>query len=107
MKAWWPLLVCCLLTPLFVLLGVASAGAGHGDYRLAKLLFPFTMVSTSLFGAVTEPLFALALVQYPVYGLVLGLANHKGKLAAVASAVLAVHVLAVYLCVWFPNPSFS
>lgn len=107
MKAWWPLLVCCALTPVCLLLGVASAGAGHGDYRLAKLLFPFTMLSTSFLGSITGPFVALALVQYPAYGVALGLANRNGRLAWAAAVMLAVHGLAALLCFAIPNPSFS
>ena len=52
-------------------LGLMSAGAGHGDYFLAKILFPYTLLSTAAFDRI-EPPFMFLLIQYPVYGVVIG-----------------------------------
>ena len=40
-----PLVASLVATPFFLLLGFASAGAGHGDYVLARILFPYTMLA--------------------------------------------------------------
>ena len=76
-----PLVVSLVATPLFLLAAVASAGAGHGNDLLAKILFPFTMLSTLVFGLIIVPAIALAVLQFPFYGFILGRANVKGSLA--------------------------
>jgi len=53
---WTPLILSLIVTPLFLFAAVASAGAGHGSYILAKILFPFTLLSTMLFGSIIVPL---------------------------------------------------
>lgn len=43
-----PFLVSIMATPVFLLAAAVFAGAGDGSYLLAKILFPFTMLSTRL-----------------------------------------------------------
>jgi hypothetical protein len=47
---------------------LAAAGAGHGSYLPAALLFPFSMLIASAVGTVNPGIVVLALAQYPVYG---------------------------------------
>jgi hypothetical protein len=75
---------------LFV--AILSGGAGHGDYFWAWVLFPFTM---SLAFPITTPLIVLAIVQFPIYGVVVGLASLKGKTIHALLCVAAVHLLGV------------
>ena len=55
-------------TPIAAFLAVASAGAGHGTYGFARLLFPYSMALTLVTGSITTPLIALAVAQWPVLG---------------------------------------
>jgi hypothetical protein len=87
-------IVALVLTPILLLLGVGSAGAGHGDYRLAMMLFPYTMLSTAVFDSITVPFIALAIIQFPLYGVALGYANQKGRFGWVAILLGVVHGLA-------------
>ena len=73
------LVIALVITPVFLCAAVASAGAGHGHYLWAKILFPFTMLSARVFGSITVPFIALAIVQFPLYGLILAIANVKGR----------------------------
>ena len=41
--------------PVAATLAIISAGAGHVDYFMAKVLFPFTMLSTFVLGSITVP----------------------------------------------------
>lgn len=91
---WIPVIVSLVVTPIALLLGVGSAGAGHGDYRLAMMLFPYTMLSTAVFESITVPFIALAIVQFPLYGVVLGYANQKGCFGWVTILLGVVHGLA-------------
>jgi hypothetical protein len=65
----------------------------HGSYFLMTILFPFRMLVT--FHPITELFVLLAVVQFPVYGIILGFANMKGKLIPVALVLLAIHALAI------------
>jgi uncharacterized membrane protein YqjE len=95
------------VTPLFILGGIASAGAGHGNYVLAKVFFPFTMLSTILFGSIITPFIALAIVQFPLYGLLIGTANEKRRLAPYAIGLVTIHALAVVTCFLLVRENFS
>src|SRR5262245_47802755 len=97
-----------LVTPLAASWGVISAGAGHGHYEFARLFFPYTMLLTRLTGdTITLPLMALALIQFPLYGLVIGLAAAKGHIALAMVPLLVVHTATVILCFSGMIPNFS
>jgi multidrug efflux pump subunit AcrB len=104
---WKPVLISLLATPFFVLLGFLSAGAGEGNYFLTKILFPFTMLSTVVFDSITDPFILLAIVQFPLYGVVLGVANIMGKLRASEVGLLSLHTIVVALCFILINKNFS
>ncbi len=93
MRFWMPVLVSLGLTPILFCLGVGpylegllSHSSGHKT-NLASIL--------------------LAIVQFPLYGIILGLANTKGKrtLVVLAFVLLAVHGLAIALCFSSGNPN--
>lgn len=102
-----PLVVFVIATPLFLFAAVASAGAGHGSYLLAKLLFPFTMFSTLMFGSIIAPAIVLAVLQFPFYGFILGRASVKGSFRTRAAVLLVIHVLAVAVCFILIGENFS
>lgn len=101
-----PASVSLALTPVFLLLGTASGGGGHGDYFLAKLLFPLSMFSTLFLGSITWPFIVLAVVQYPAYGVVLGLANKNNRLMRASGILFSIHALLASLCLIAPNSNF-
>jgi hypothetical protein len=96
-RKWTPFLISIIATPFLVLVGIASAGAGHGSYVFATLLFPFTILSLVLRLMIFHPpqgdspsdlLFLLsALLQFPVYGAVMSIVKRKLILAAIIGAV--------------------
>ena len=55
-----------------------------------KILFPFTMLSTVAFDTITIPFLILGLLQFPAYGIVLGLMNRRSAflLGLIALAIL-------------------
>ena len=93
-KFWVPFVCSLVLTPIILVVGLTSAGAGHGSYSWVKALFPYTMLSAAAFGDIYFPFAFLALFQFPIYGLVLGRANEKGRAARSAAILLAAHVAA-------------
>jgi len=95
------------MTPLFLYFGIASGGAGHGNYLLAKIVFPFTMLSTKAFGSIIAPFILLAIIQFPVYGFILGWANAKNRIFLPAAALLLLHSAAVIACFFVVDANFS
>ncbi len=56
-----------IFTPFAILMGFLSAGFGHGDYILARALFPWTMILSILRGEISTLFIILAFLQYPLY----------------------------------------
>lgn len=93
---WLPLLLFSLVVgPACLYLAVVSAGMGHGSYTAALMFFPFTMLSTRLFGSITAPFALLAIIQFPIYGFILGSATAKGRLVRTMLLLLLVHALTI------------
>lgn len=101
------LIVGICATPVALSIGGFSAGAGHGGYLLAKLLFPFTMLSTVTVGSITMPLFLLALAQFPTYGWLIGSGVRAGTKNLRLWFSVTVHVSTVALNFIIPNSNFS
>ena len=106
-KFWLPVILSLVATPVCLFLGVASGGAGHGDYVLARILFPFTMLSASLFDSITVPFIVLGVIQFPLYGIALGAANVRAKLPPASAVLLAAHALFAVACFVVPDELFS
>jgi hypothetical protein len=104
---WRPVIISVILTPIFLFLAVISAGAGHGNYFFAKVLFPFTMLSTIGFHSITAPFMLLAIVQFPIYGIVLGRVRRRERLRRMSIWLITLHSLAVLACLLFVDRNFS
>ncbi|MEK7856678.1 MAG: hypothetical protein AAB288_11355 [Acidobacteriota bacterium] len=104
---WPPFVVMIVLTPFFLLAGIGSAGSGHGSYFIAKLLFPFTMLSTTQSDEITVPFVALAFAQFPLYGIFIGLINKRGNLILGFVRLATIHVVASILCMLLVGENFS
>jgi hypothetical protein len=98
------------LTVPAVFLGIASAGGGHGDYALARAVFPVPMLLTlATHDTISVLSIVLALAQFSIYGAVIGwcsVASRKALLVAIA-AVLLLHLLAATACFAGAVPNFS
>ena len=101
-----PIVASLVATPPLLFVAVLSTGAGHGSYFLAKILFPFTMLSTVLFSSIVVPFIVLAILQFPLYGLLLGRANAMGTFSRWQRRLLIAHLLAVAACFLLVGKSF-
>ena len=101
------MIVSLIVTSLALLLGVGSAGAGHGDYRLAMILFPYTLLSAAIFVSITTPFIILAIMQFPLYGIALGHANEKGRISLMSILLCVVHGVAATAMFLVANENFS
>lgn len=92
-----PLAVGIAWTPFAVLWGIASAGMGHGDYVAATILFPVTILSMAWVGSINHLFVFVALVQWPLYGLLLSLALRRSRRLCLLAFLLLIiaHVVAV------------
>ena len=106
-RFWVPVVCSLVVTPIALLLGVASGGAGHGNYFAAMLLFPYTMLSAAAFDSIYLPFVLLAVVQFPAYGIVFGRANETGRIVRVAVILVAAHAVAVVAVLLFASEKFS
>lgn len=90
-----------------LLLAIGSAGAGHGDYLYAKLLYPYMMLASLLpFDSFAIPFILFAIPQFPLYGALCGLADAKGRLLMVGLAIIIMHASAIALCFLFLSEIF-
>ncbi len=89
-----PFLISVVVTPFLLLLALISTGAGHGDYFWARVLFPFTMNSLWIVHYISYPFVALAVIQFPLYGFLLGQANIRGRFRRCLTLLLLIHSLA-------------
>jgi hypothetical protein len=87
-----------------LLVAFVAAGAGHGTYVPAKLLFPYPLALTAITHSINGLLIALALLQFPAYALV-AVANRNRHW--VPGALMALHVLAVVAAFLFADRSFT
>jgi hypothetical protein len=99
-------LLCVLITPVLLFLVVLAAGGGHGSYFPAKMLFPWTMMSTAATKSLAQPFIALGIAQYPLYGVILDASRATGRFKPASLALAAAHVAALMLAFAISSPSF-
>lgn len=92
---------------LSALLAIGFAGAGHGTYAPAKILFPYSMALTGVTGVISGPLIALALLQYPLYAWVCSRWGATLGRRKAVGVIAALHAVAVIAAVVTADPSFT
>ena len=102
-----PFALILVLTPFFLLVGFFSAGAGHGSYFFAKVLFPFTMMSTVFYDEITLTFLVLGVFQFPIYGVFLGAMNRLCLKRSAIVALSILHVCATAACFLLIGENFS
>jgi hypothetical protein len=85
---------------------ILAAGAGHGTYAPAKLLFPFAMLLAVAARTIDLPSLILAGLQFPLYGIILGSVS-SSRMRSVASAFGVIHLIAMAVVFAIPDQSFS
>ena len=100
------LVAACAVEVLAIVAAVAFAGGGHGIYGPAALLFPYTMFSTRFFEGIAIPFRIVALVQFPVYGTLIGWAICRSRAKMIVWAITTIHALAALAAVLGRGQSF-
>jgi hypothetical protein len=101
------LLAFVIVTPVFLFITVLAAGGGHGSYLPAKLLFPWSMAGTAFTGNITQALVAMAIAQYPVYGVMLDCARYAGRFNPGLMALAAIHFIGMNTALLMAHPTFT
>jgi hypothetical protein len=100
LEFWKPIIVSLIVTPLALFAGGVSAGGGHGDFVWLKVLFPYSLLQAFIFQSAALGIL-LAVVQFPVYGIIMAFAG-KGRSFGLTGLILTlVHISATVLCFVF------
>jgi hypothetical protein len=88
------------------LAAVLSGGAGHGSYVAARALFPFSLLLTRVEGSIGSAAICVGLLQFPLYGALIGSAITR-KAGRVVFVLAAAHFIAAVACFSGLLPDFS
>lgn len=105
-KFWRPVIVSLVLTPVCLFIGLVSAGMGEGNFILARVLFPYIFFIPYIAKLILilpenlppEIVLSPSIIQFPLYGFVLGMANKKDAFNHVAVFIVALHLFSMILC---------
>ncbi|WP_183926517.1 hypothetical protein [Sphingomonas sp. BK069] len=89
-----------------ILAAIMSGGTGHGSYVAARVLFPFSMLLTRLEGEIGPVAMGAGLLQFPLYGALVG-RTVTVKTDRAVFFVAAVHLVAGLACFSNLLPNFS
>jgi len=94
-RFWIPVVVSLGVTPFALCVGIGFAGAGHGTIFPMWILFPlWWLIFSDGLAHSNFVLFPPLIVQFPIYGIILGFANVKRKLILAACVLLWIHLSA-------------
>jgi hypothetical protein len=86
---------------------IVAAGAGHGSYVPAKLIFPVGMLGPVFRQSLTPPWVIAVVLQFPIYGLLIGRAYHSRRVRLTALCVAAFHFLVAAVSFVCDHGAFS
>lgn len=89
-----------IVTIILLVVTILSAGAGHGTFILAKILYPYTMLLALAQNEIGIITIILAAIEIPLYAYIL---NRKPSLKYY---LLALHILAMIICLNIENSVF-
>lgn len=89
-----------------IFISVDSGGAGHGHYVAARALFPLAMLLTRVEGSIGVLSVSAALLQFPLYGAVLGWSTSRAQYG-VAILLAVLHLALAIICFAGTLPDFS
>lgn len=95
-----------LVQAITMAMAVVASGAGHGSYALARIFFPFTMLSTIFNSRIDGMYLAVGLLQYLFYGLVFWAAVKLKRAKPAIAMLLTIHGLVVFAVFFWRNEYF-
>lgn len=94
-----------LFTGPAILVAIMSAGAGHGSYVTARVLFPYAMLVSQFEGSIGPTAMGIGLLQFPLYGALIGRA--VAKQTTRSFLVTTAHLVATLACFSGPVSQFT
>ena len=82
-----------LLTPVLLILAIFLMGGGHGWYGPAILLFPFGFIGILYSRSIELHFILLAILQYPLYGLLIDLIRNRKRLKWTLISIVTIHLM--------------
>lgn len=82
-----------LLTPVLLFIAVFLAGGGHGWYEPAIVLFPFGLISILFSRSIELPFVILAILQYPIYGLIIDSIGNRKSIKWTIISIILIHMV--------------
>ncbi len=80
------------VTPVAIVIAIANSGFGHGSDWVGRTIFPWSSLLPGTYSDASTLNFLATLLQFPVYGLIVG---YGGKRSA--GLMLVVHAFAVVI----------
>lgn len=81
-----------IATPILLVVAIFFMGGGHGSYFIGKLFFPTSMIIAGIKEQITDLAFYLAIIQTPIYGLIIFFFRKSNwKLASLC--LLLIHII--------------
>ena len=80
-----------ITTPILIVIVVFLAGGGHGYFEPIIFLFPFPSISILVFDEINLGFALIALIQYPIYGLLIDKIKNKQEVIRTGLAIIISH----------------
>lgn len=104
---WVSALFTLVLSPILLGIAFMSIGEGGASYLLCKLFYPYAMTLTWWTGKITMPLFVLAMIQVPAYGIYLQRRIGRGRWKARLLELVVMHAAWVLAAFTFSAPTLG
>lgn len=89
-----------------IFMAMLFAGPGHGSYAPARIIFPFTMLSTIFHENIRGVYILLGLIQFPAYGLIASSVKNTKMFKPTIGLLCIIHVVVVIIVFKFHNEYF-
>lgn len=87
-----------IFTPFLLIVSIIFMGGGHGTYFFAKMFYPLAMIISGMEGKITDIAMWIALLQIPVYGLLMFLVRNKSW-KIYGFGILVIHLILFLIAV--------
>jgi len=90
-----------------LLIVVFLMGGGHGMYEPAILLFPFGFIGILYSQSIELPFILIAILQYPIYGLLLDITGSRKTFKWTVVTILTLHLLLAITVLMFRGETWK
>jgi hypothetical protein len=80
-------------TPVLLFIAILMMGGGHGMFEPAIILFPFGLIGILFSRGIELPFVFLAILQYPIYGLLIDTIGNRASLKWTVLCITTIHIV--------------